>query len=127
VPNQKPDMIAEMVSNYLRSLCPDSVNLEVVYDHGGAPFYADSNSPFTQAALLALHEVFGHPAVLTREGLSIPIVSLLQSALKKDPLLIGLGLVDCNAHAPNETFPLEQFEKGIQLHQTLLDRFSSIK
>jgi len=124
VPNQKPDLIAKKVGECLRSLCPDSVNLEVIYDHGGAPFHADSTSPFSQAAQLALKEVFGRPAVLTREGLSIPIVSLLQDALKKDPILIGLGLADCNAHAPNETFPLEQLEKGIVLHQVLLDRFA---
>jgi len=61
---------------------------------------------------------------LVREGLSIPIVSLFQHILKRDVLLIGLGLPDCNAHAPNETFPLDQFEKGIQLHQVLLEHFS---
>jgi acetylornithine deacetylase/succinyl-diaminopimelate desuccinylase-like protein len=98
--------------------------MEVFYDHGGDPFYADSGSAFHRAAQLALKEVFDQPAALTREGLSIPIVSLLQSVLKKDPILIGLGLADCNAHAPNETFPLEQLEKGIRLHQVLLDNFS---
>jgi acetylornithine deacetylase/succinyl-diaminopimelate desuccinylase-like protein len=126
VPDQKPDIIAARVRDYLHSLCPDTVHLDVLYDHGGDPFYADSRSAFSQAAQSALKEVFGQPPALTREGLSIPIVSLLKSILKKDPLLIGLGLPDCKAHAPNETFPLEQMEKGIRLHQVLLNRFSQV-
>lgn len=124
VPKQKPDIIAARVRDYLHSLCPDTVRLEVSYDHGGDPFYADAHSSFSQAAQLALKEIFGQPPALTREGLSIPIVSLLKSILKKDPLLVGLGLPDCNAHAPNETFPLEQLDKGIRFHQLLLNHFS---
>jgi acetylornithine deacetylase/succinyl-diaminopimelate desuccinylase-like protein len=78
VPKQKPEIIAVRVRDYLQSLCPDSVHLEVDYDHGGEPFYADPRSTFSQAAQTALEEVFGQPPALTREGLSIPIVSLLQ-------------------------------------------------
>jgi acetylornithine deacetylase/succinyl-diaminopimelate desuccinylase-like protein len=126
VPNQKPDVIATRVSDYLQSLCPDGVRLEIIYDHGGEPFYADANSAFSRAAQSALKEVFGREPALVREGLSIPIVSLFQRILKKDPLLIGLGLPDCNAHAPNETFPLAQLENGIRLHQVLLERFAEV-
>jgi acetylornithine deacetylase/succinyl-diaminopimelate desuccinylase-like protein len=125
VPNQKPDMIAARVRDYLNSICPDSVHLEIIYDHGGEPFYADANSAFSRAAQSALKEIFGREPALVREGLSIPIVSLFQRILKRDPLLIGLGLPDCNAHAPNETFPLAQLENGIRLHQILLERFST--
>jgi hypothetical protein len=56
--------------------------------------------------------------------LSIPIVGLFQKFLQRDPLLIGLGMPDCNAHAPNETFPLGQLEKGIRLHGVLLESFA---
>jgi acetylornithine deacetylase/succinyl-diaminopimelate desuccinylase-like protein len=125
VPNQKPDVIAARVRNYLQSLCPDTVHLEIIYDHGGEPFYADANSAFSRAAQSALKEIFGREPALVREGLSIPIVSLFQRILKKEVLLVGLGLPDCNAHAPNETFPLAQLENGIRLHQVLLERFST--
>ncbi|HEY1661750.1 MAG TPA: dipeptidase [Verrucomicrobiae bacterium] len=124
VPNQKPDAIAVRVGDFLQSLCPNTVRLEITYDHGGEPFYADADSAFSRAARSALKEVFGREPALTREGLSIPIVSLLQRILGKAPLLIGLGLPDCNAHAPNETFPLAQLETGIRLHQALLEQFA---
>jgi acetylornithine deacetylase/succinyl-diaminopimelate desuccinylase-like protein len=125
VPGQKPDLIATKVSDYLQSICPDCVRLEVIYDHGGEPFYADPSSTLCQAARSALTKVFGRPPALTREGLSIPIVSLLKDALQHDPVLIGLGLLDCQAHAPNETFPIDQLEKGIQFNQLVLDNFAN--
>jgi acetylornithine deacetylase/succinyl-diaminopimelate desuccinylase-like protein len=126
VPRQQPELIAARVQEYLHSICPDTVRLEVVFDHGGEPFLADVNSPWGQAAKTALKEVFGRSPALIREGLSIPIVSLLQRKLKKDPLLIGLGMSDCNAHGPNETFPLEQLVKGIRLHGVLMERLAQV-
>jgi acetylornithine deacetylase/succinyl-diaminopimelate desuccinylase-like protein len=126
VPKQNPDVIAARVRDYLNSICPDTIRLEILYDHGGEPFYADANSAFGRAAQSALKEIFSRAPVLVREGLSIPIVSLFQRILKKEVLLIGLGLPDCNAHAPNETFPLAQLENGVRLHQILLERFSEI-
>ena len=125
VPGQRPDEIARKAADYLRAICPDTVELEVVYDHGGEPFHADPHSPFSRAAQAALEEVFGRPPALTREGLSVPIVSLLQEALGIDPLLVGLGMADCQAHAPNETFPLAQLEKGIEFHQRVLERYAA--
>ena len=124
VPSQRPDDIAAKVRAYLRANCPDTVELEVLYDHGGEPFYANPKSAFSQAAQLALQEIFGQPPALTREGLSIPIISLLADVLEIDPVLVGLGMADCQAHAPNETFPLLQLEKGIEFHQRVLDHYA---
>ena len=124
VPGQYPDDIAKKVTAYLQAICPDFVHLEVLYDHGGEPFYADPQSPFSQAAQRALEEVFGQSPVLTREGLSIPIVSLLKDCLGVDPLLVGLGMPDCQAHAPNESFPLSQLEMGIEFHQRVLAMYA---
>jgi acetylornithine deacetylase/succinyl-diaminopimelate desuccinylase-like protein len=125
VPGQRPDDIAAKVRDYLQAICPDTVDLEILYDHGGEPFYADPKSAFSQAAQTALQEVFGQPPALTREGLSIPIVSLLKDALGIDPVLVGLGMADCQAHAPNETFPLVQLEKGIEFHQRVLEQYAA--
>jgi acetylornithine deacetylase/succinyl-diaminopimelate desuccinylase-like protein len=123
VPNQKPEAVAALVRNHFQSLCSDAVRLEVIYDHGGEPFHADASSAACRAARAALTEVFGREPALVREGLSIPVVSLLQRALKQAPVLVGLGMPDCKAHSPNETFPLAQLEKGIRFHQIFLRRF----
>jgi acetylornithine deacetylase/succinyl-diaminopimelate desuccinylase-like protein len=34
--------------------------------------------------------------------------------------LLGLALPDCQAHAPNENFPIANFEAGVRLNQALL-------
>ena len=60
-----------------------------------------------------------------REGGSIPIVQTFHDLLGSDTLLLGLAAPDCKAHAPDENFPIENFEAGIRLHQNLLRELSA--
>jgi acetylornithine deacetylase/succinyl-diaminopimelate desuccinylase-like protein len=64
--------------------------------------------------------IFGGNVALIREGGSIPIVQAFKDVLKADTLLLGLALPDCQAHAPNENFPIANLEAGIRLNQALL-------
>lgn len=126
VPHQKPEEIAARVREYLTSICPDSVRLEITYDHGGEPYYLDPENPYALVAREALTEVFGRPPALIRDGLSIPSVMLFRKILEVETLLIGLGLPDCNAHSPNETFPLPHLDCGSRLHQVLLAKLGNL-
>ena len=56
---------------------------------------------------------FGKKAVFIREGGSIPLVAMMHNEFKKPCILLGYGLPDENAHAPNERLNLENFQKGI--------------
>jgi acetylornithine deacetylase/succinyl-diaminopimelate desuccinylase-like protein len=47
-------------------------------------------------------------------------VQAFKDVLGADTLLLGLALPDCQAHAPNENFPIENFEAGVRLNQALL-------
>jgi len=89
--------------------------------HSGAPYAMDPNSKFGVAARQALDKTFHQPVALIREGGSIPIVQSFRGVLGAETLLLGLALPDCQAHAPNENFPLENFEAGIRLNQHLLE------
>jgi len=62
--------------------------------------------------------------VLIREGGSIPIVQTFREILGADTLLLGLALSDAQVHAPNENFPLENFQSGIRLNQSLLTQLA---
>ncbi len=42
----------------------------------------------------------------------------------KETLLLGLALPDCRAHAPDENFPVENFEAGIRLNKALLEELA---
>ncbi|MEK0338416.1 MAG: M20/M25/M40 family metallo-hydrolase, partial [Nitrosopumilus sp.] len=56
---------------------------------------------------------FNADAVFIREGGSIPIVRTFQETLNIPCLLLGFGLPNENAHAPNEWLDLENFKNGI--------------
>ena len=60
-----------------------------------------------------------------REGGSIPIVQTFRELLGVDTLLLGLAAPDCRAHAPDENFPIENFEAGIRLHQALIKEIAT--
>ncbi len=115
VPDQEPARVVRKVTDYLKSLCPPTVRLEVVAGHGGAAYLLDPTGPMAQAALSALRHAFGREPVLLREGGSIPIVNDFKRILGVDSLLLGLALPDANAHSPNEKFDLDVFRKGMRM------------
>ena len=120
VPDQSPKDIMEKVQRHLESQCPPGVEVEVRVGHDGKPYVTDPNSKFGLAAQAALRSSFNAEPVLIREGGSIPIVQTFREILGVDTLLLGLALSDAQIHAPNENFPIENFEAGIRLNQFLL-------
>ncbi len=120
VPDQSPKDIMEKVQRHLESQCPSGVEVEVRVGHDGKPYVTDPNSKFGLAAQAALRSSFNAEPVLIREGGSIPIVQTFREILGSDTLLLGLALSDAQIHAPNENFPIENFEAGIRLNQFLL-------
>ena len=120
VPDQSPEEIMDLVKAHLEWHCPPGVNIEVIPGHDGKPYITDPNSKYGLAAQAALRTAFDAEPVLIREGGSIPIVQTFRDILGVDTLLLGLALSDAQIHAPNENFPVENFEAGIRLNQALL-------
>lgn len=120
VPNQKPEEILELAEAHLRKHCPPGVTLEITPGHYGEPYYVNPHSAEGEAAMRALETVFGRKPALLREGGSIPIVTTFKQVLGADSLLLALASPDCQAHSPNENFPIENFLAGIRLSQEAL-------
>lgn len=120
VPDQDPAAVMDRVVRHFESHCPPGVTIEVIRGHDGKPYATDPNSAFGLAAQAALRASFGAEPVLIREGGSIPIVQTFRDILGADTLLLGLALADAQIHAPNENFPVENFEAGIRMNQALL-------
>ncbi len=121
MPDQDPARILDLAEAYLRAKAPPSVCLEIKRGHTGMAYLMDPHSPLGKAAQRALETTFpGGKIALIREGGSIPIVQAFKDVLKADTLLLGLALPDCQAHAPNENFPVANLEAGIRLNQALL-------
>lgn len=120
VADQDPDDIAVLVTRHLHQSRPAGVELHVRYDHGGLPYLLDPSSPAVAATRRAVLRVTGRPPALVREGLSVPIVAQIREVLGIDTILIGLGMPDCRAHSPDETFPVAHLALGAGICRELL-------
>lgn len=120
VPDQNAERILDLAEAHLRAHAPRTVRLEIKRGHTGSAYLMNPNSALGQAAQRALKTTFGGKVALIREGGSIPIVQAFKDVLSADTLLLGLALPDCQAHAPNENFPIANLEAGIRLNQALL-------
>jgi acetylornithine deacetylase/succinyl-diaminopimelate desuccinylase-like protein len=125
VPNQTPAEILGKVRAHLLKHCPPGIHLDIKDGHGGEPYATDPHSDYGKAAQRALAKAFpGKELALIREGGSIPIVNTFKKILGVETLLLGLALPDCRAHAPDENFPIENFEAGIRLNRALLEELA---
>jgi acetylornithine deacetylase/succinyl-diaminopimelate desuccinylase-like protein len=114
VPSQPPDKIAKLVERQIRKLLPKSVHCKFEVLSTGKPWVAAFKAPIFQVAQNALHKGFGKKAVFIREGGSIPFVTQMHDTFKVPCVLIGFGLPDENAHAPDEHIALENYYGGIK-------------
>ncbi len=124
VPEQEPAEIARLFQDYVESISPDTVQVSVRTLAGAEAALIDRSRPEMEAAVLAYEKGFGARPVFTREGGTIPMVSLLRKVLGLSTLMIGFGLPDDNWHAPNEKLHLPNFYRGIKTIIYFLDALS---
>jgi acetylornithine deacetylase/succinyl-diaminopimelate desuccinylase-like protein len=114
VPNQDPHAIAKRVEKHVRRLLPKTVKCKFEALSTGKPWVAPFHAPIFKIAQGALEKGFGKKAVFIREGGSIPFVTQMHDTFKVPCVLIGFGLPDENAHAPDEHLALENYFGGIK-------------
>ena len=114
VPNQKSSKIAKLFENHLKKIAPKTVKVKVTALHGGEAALTPIESPGVKAAAVAIKKAFGKQPLFQREGGSIPIVVQFKQLLGIDTVLLGFGLPDENAHAPDEHLNLDNFFGGIK-------------
>ncbi|HKE87112.1 MAG TPA: dipeptidase [Vicinamibacterales bacterium] len=113
VPDQNPQKISDLFEEYVKKICPKSVELTVTRMQGGKPWMTEFDNKYVRAAGRAIEQGFGQAPVFNREGGSIPVVSTFQEELGVPSVLFGVGLPDENAHAPDERLDLGNFHNGI--------------
>jgi acetylornithine deacetylase/succinyl-diaminopimelate desuccinylase-like protein len=114
VPNQDPAKIAKLVERQIRKLLPKSVHCKFEVLSMGKPWVAPYSHPIFQKAIHSLETGFGKKASFIREGGSIPFVTQMHDTFKVPCVLLGFGLPDENAHAPDEHIALENYFGGIK-------------
>jgi len=114
VPGQDPKKIAKLFTEYVKSLAPDTLTVEVEEHHGGHPVVIDLDFYGLKAAAKAFEEVYNKDVLFAREGGSIPIVADFKKVLGVNSILMGFGQTKDALHSPNESFSLKDFHRGIQ-------------
>ncbi|MDH4069176.1 MAG: dipeptidase [Ignavibacteria bacterium] len=114
VPDQKSSRIAKLFIRHIREIAPRTVRVQVNALHGGEAAITPIDSPGVRAAAAAIEKGFGKKPLFQREGGSIPIVIQFKQLLGLDTVLLGFGLPDENAHAPDEFLSLDHFFKGMK-------------
>ena len=114
VPDQDPAKIAKQVEKHIRHLLPKTVTCKFAVLSTGKPWAAPYTHPIFKTALESLQQGFGKKAVFIREGGSIPFVTQMHDTFKVPCVLMGFGLPDENAHAPDEHIALGNYFGGIR-------------
>ncbi|MEX2336269.1 MAG: dipeptidase [Fulvivirga sp.] len=114
VPDQQSHEISELFTKHFKAIAPSSVKVKITPHHGGEPAVTPTDSVAYAAASAAFEESFGKTPIPTRDGGSIPIVSLFKKELGLDTVLMGFGLDSDAIHSPNEHYGIFNYLKGIE-------------
>lgn len=116
VPGQDPQQIQQLLADHLEKSCPKGVSLSIQKEPLSAKAYkVDPNHPLLQKAAESYSAAFGKESVFVRLGGSIPVVESIDELFGMPVILLGFGTPEDNLHSPNESFPLDHFDKGIEV------------
>jgi acetylornithine deacetylase/succinyl-diaminopimelate desuccinylase-like protein len=126
VPNQDPQKIFDLLRDYVLSIAPPGVRVDVSNLGLGKPSLTPMDHPATQAASRAIESAFGRAPLYSREGGSIPVCDSFETILGLPVVLAGFVNEDSNAHAPNESLVMDNYDRGIRAIVAMWDEFAAI-
>lgn len=115
VPDQDPHEVLRVLRAHVERRTPRGTTVTIDLELPGAwPVLTPPDHPAVRAARAALGVGYGREPLLIRSGWSVPVTEILQRNLGLESVLLGFGLPDDGAHAPDEHFDLENFDGGIR-------------
>ncbi|UCZ55389.1 dipeptidase [Bacillus shivajii] len=128
VPGQDPAEIQQQLTDYIYEVAPKGVTVDVHKEPLSAKAYkVDPNNPLITKAADSLTESFGKKTVFVRLGGSIPVVESIDNLFNIPVVLIGFGTPEDNLHSPNESFPMDHFDKGMEMLVKYYSEVASVK
>ena len=113
VANQDHETISRSFADYMQSIAPTGVRVNVTPMHGGQGYLCPLDLPAYKAAEHGFELAFGKRPIAARRGGSIPIIAEFERVLGVKTILMGFGLEQNAIHSPNESMDLDVWEKGI--------------
>ncbi|WP_163537177.1 dipeptidase [Gracilibacillus sp. YIM 98692] len=115
VPGQEPSHIQDLLVKHIEKHVPSGVELSIKRENLSAKAYrVDPQHPYIEKAAQSYSETFEKEVAYVRMGGSIPVVEWIDSIYEIPVVLLGFGTPDDRLHSPNESFPLEHFQKGMK-------------
>jgi acetylornithine deacetylase/succinyl-diaminopimelate desuccinylase-like protein len=121
VPDQDGNRIFEQLRDFVLQVAPRGVKVEVRNLGTAKALRMDPELPVSKVAGRALEATFGQAPVFIRAGGSIPVAAMFSEILGLPITMLGFTNPDCNAHAPNETMVLLNYETGLRTITRLWD------
>lgn len=115
VPGQDPEKIQDLLEAHIHRVAPSGIEVEVKKEKLSAKAYkVDPSHALIKQAAKSYEKAFGKEVVYVRMGGSIPIVEWLDDLYGHPIILLGFGTPDDRLHSPNESFPLDSFDMGME-------------
>lgn len=124
VPGQHPENIQQLLEQHVLKVAPSGIKVEVKKEKLSAKAYkVEPNHPLIKKAADSYTKAFGKETVYVRMGGSIPVVEWIDAIYQIPIILLGFGTPEDRLHSPNESFPVDNFDKGMK---TLVYYWTSI-
>ncbi len=114
VKNQQPDIIVQQFQEHVRLFFPQHVEIDLVINDPYEGIKLNLDNDYVVKAKNVLEQVFGKQVFFKYSGGGLPIVTYFDQILSIPQVLVPLANEDCNMHAVNENFELEQLEKSLE-------------
>lgn len=121
VANQTPARIVEAITVHVEKHTPLGVVATVTPEESGAnPYLMPTDHPGNRAASAVHQDLYGKKPFYVRSGGSIPFCSLFKDLLGVYTVSFAFALNDEGAHAPDEFWRINSFERGKRAYCMLL-------
>ncbi len=111
-PGMDPHKTFERVRAAIMAVDVPGVRVDITQLDDMWPFVVSPHHPAAQTAVACLREVFGAEPYFVYEGGSIGAVASFDRVLRRPIVLLGFTNPDDQAHSPNESLVLSNYEGG---------------
>ena len=122
VANQDPHKIADLFQDYVNTISPAGVRVDVDIHTLAYPAKMEQHTVYMKAASEAFEFGFGNKPYFVGEGGTIPVVASFKHVLGVDTVMMGFNCPDDAIHSPNERFLEDSFYKGIATSMCFLTK-----